>query len=154
METAGNTYSSAHLRERDKILEEKHRKQFALVERKVDRLRRSNDDTLKQLFDVRTRGDKLARSLGFNDIHEAQVAVDTTEHESPLTFMECFVRVDALQSELTRERAQHEKLREYLRLVEQERDYHKASAATADQDRGDLKYVYAYSVLTMLVMAE
>jgi hypothetical protein len=154
MESAGNTYSSAHLRERDKILEEKHRKQFALVERKVDRLRRSNDDTLKQLFDVRMRGDKLARSLGFNDIHEAQVAIDTADHELPLTFKECFALLDVLQSELTRERAQHEKLREYLRLVEQERDHHKASAAAADRDRGDLRYVYTYSSSTTLGTTE
>jgi hypothetical protein len=88
MESAGNTYSSAHLRERDKILEEEHRKQFALVERKVDRLWRSNDDTLKQLFDVRMRGDKLARFLGFNDIHEAQVAIDIADHELLLAFKE------------------------------------------------------------------
>ena len=139
METAGNTYSSIHLRERDKILETKHQKELALIERKVDRLRRSNDDTLKQLFDVRIRGDKLARSLGFHDIHDAQVAIDTADHEAPLTFKECFARVDALQAELTRERAQHEKLREYLRLVEEERDQQKATAAAAFQINGDLR---------------
>jgi hypothetical protein len=141
METAGNTYSSAHLRERDKLLEAKHQKELAFVERKVERLRWSNDDTLKQLFDARTRGDKLARSLGFNDIHEAQVAIDTAHHETPLTFKECLARVDALQVDLVRERAQHETLREYLRLVEEERDQEKATAAASALTSGELRHV-------------
>ncbi|KAF8227220.1 hypothetical protein L208DRAFT_1433702 [Tricholoma matsutake] len=139
METEGNTYSSAHLRERDKILEAKHQKELAFIERKVDRLRWSNDDILKQLFDVRTRGDKLARSLGFNNVHEAQVAIDTADHETPLTFKECLAQVDALQGNLARERTQHEKLREYLRLVEEERDQQKATAAAAVRNSGDLR---------------
>ena len=148
METAGNigTYSSVHLRERDKILEAKHQKELALVERKADKLRWSYDDTLKQLFDARTRGDKLARSLGFNDIHEAQVAIDTPGNETSLTFKECFARVDALQVDLARERAQHEKLREYLRLVEEERDQQKAAAATALRNNSDLRSVYSFLI--------
>jgi hypothetical protein len=139
METGG-AYSSAHGGERDKILEAKHQKELAFVERKVDRLRWSNDDTLKQLFDLRTRADKLARSLGFNNIHEAQVAIDTADHQPPLTFRECFARVDALQAELARERAQHDKLREYLRLVEEERDQHKVTIAAAVQSNDNLRY--------------
>lgn len=141
MATAGNTYSSAHLRERDKILEAKHQKELAFLERKCDRLRWSNDDTLKQLFDARLRGDKLARSLGFNDIHEAQVAIDTTDYETPPTFKDCIAHVDALRTDLARERAQHEKLREYLRLVEEERDQQKATAEAAARTAGDLRYV-------------
>lgn len=142
MEAEENTYSSSHLRVRDKFLEAKHQKELALVERKADRLRWSYDDALKQLFDARARGDKLARSLGFNDIHEAQVAIEAPGHETSLTFNECFARVDALQADLARERAQHEKLREYLKLVEEERDQQKATAAAVVRNNSDLRYVH------------
>ena len=67
MTSTTGTSSSVHLGERDKILAERHEKVLATLERKVERLKRSNDDTLKQLFEAQTRGNRLAESLGFHD---------------------------------------------------------------------------------------
>lgn len=120
MQAAPAAYSSVHLRERDKALEEKHRKELAAVERKIEKLKWSNADTLKQLFDVQNRSHRLATSLGFHDVYAAQVAVDTADQDTP--YSECFERVEKLQRELEEERAESGRLREQLRLAEDERN--------------------------------
>ncbi|KAF8876589.1 DNA repair protein endonuclease SAE2/CtIP C-terminus-domain-containing protein [Infundibulicybe gibba] len=107
------TYSSVHLRERDKMLEDKHKQQLEVLERKIDRLKWSNTDTLKQLYEQQNRTLRLATSLGFNDIYEAQMTIDNADHDA--TYTACFERADRLEAEVTslRDRVQH---------LEEERD--------------------------------
>lgn len=136
-----NTYSSIHLRERDKILEAKHQAELAAVERKIDRLKWSNNDTLKQLFEMQTRANRLARSLGFNDIYEAQVNIDMADHEIP--FKDCFERIESLQLELSSEKTQNERLKGDLKLLEDERDHLKAAI---DMSGKDHKYVSLHTL--------
>lgn len=113
------TYSSAHLRERDKILEEKHRKEIAVIERKIERLKWSNNDTVKQLFEAQNRCQRLAHSLGFKDIYEAQVTIDTADYDT--SFKDSLERVHTLEVELLAERNEGESLQEKLLLAEEEK---------------------------------
>ena len=78
-------YSSAHFRERDKILEEKHSKQIAVIERRIERLKWSKNDAVKQLFEAQNRCQRLAHSLGFKDIYEAQVTINTADYDTSFT---------------------------------------------------------------------
>lgn len=131
MESTGNSYSSVHMRERDKILEDKHQKELAIIERKIEKLKWSNNDTLKQLFEMQARANRLARNLGFYDIYEAQVHIDNSDHEMP--YKECLESAGKLKEELSAEKKENERLQEQLRLAEEERDQLKAAATTADR---------------------
>ena len=113
------TYSSAHLRERDKILQEKHKKEIAVIERKIERLKWSNNDTVKQLFEAQNRCQRLAHSLGFKDIYEAQVTIDTADYDT--SFKDSLERIHTLEAELLAERNEGENLKEKLRLSEEEK---------------------------------
>ncbi|KAF8623257.1 hypothetical protein AX17_007503 [Amanita inopinata Kibby_2008] len=124
MEIAGATYSSAHMRERDKILEEKHQKELSVLQRRIEKLRWANDDTLKQLFDTQHRALRLANSLGFNDIFQAQVYIDTAEHEVP--YKECFEKVGFLEARLDSVFFEMEELKMGLLLAEKEKEELKA----------------------------
>ena len=113
------TYSSAHLRERDKILQEKHRKEIAVIERKIERLKWSNNDTVKQLFEAQNRCQRLAHSLGFKDIYEAQVTIDTADYDT--SFKDSLERIHTLEAELLAERNEGESLKDKLLLLEEEK---------------------------------
>ncbi|KDQ23475.1 hypothetical protein PLEOSDRAFT_1114448 [Pleurotus ostreatus PC15] len=97
MET-GNTFSSANLRVRDKIVEEKHQKELADIERKLTRCKATNDDLLKQLFDARHRGEHLASLLGFPSLMEAQVYIENADED--MTYKERSDRMTDLQRQL------------------------------------------------------
>src|SRR5262245_16644603 len=100
------TFSSAQLRARDKLLEEKHKAELDAAERKFERLRRAIDDADKQTFDLRNRAQQLAQSLGFSDMNEAQRAFDVADHE--LTFHQAFERVQVLEDEVKKTQTQNE----------------------------------------------
>ncbi|KAF9443916.1 hypothetical protein P691DRAFT_778588 [Macrolepiota fuliginosa MF-IS2] len=100
------TFSSAQMRDRDKLLEEKHKKELEAVERKVERLRRACDNAEKEIFNLRNQGSQLAQSLGFFDIGEAQRALDVSDYES--TFRQAFERVQILGDEVRVERREKE----------------------------------------------
>lgn len=95
----GGTYSSAQLRERDKRIEEKHRQETAALERKIENLRRTNDDTRKQLFDVIHRSERLAESLGYSNVFEAQEALDLME--AGFNFRRCLQRLQELEKQMS-----------------------------------------------------
>lgn len=118
-------YSSSKLRERDKILEEKHRKELAAAELKFERLKRTNQEILNRLFDTHNRENRLAISLGFVDSLEAQAEIDNAER--PMSYRDCMERVGTLESELKAERESNEQLVELLRQTEEQRDQSKAS---------------------------
>ncbi|TFK67185.1 hypothetical protein BDN72DRAFT_843358 [Pluteus cervinus] len=122
------TVAQAQARDRQN---EQHQQELAKMEKKLEKLRRSNEDTLKQLSDTNARGNRLATSLGFNDISEAQVMIDNSDMEIP--YKECMEKVDSLQAELLREKSENERLKEALRLVEDERDALKLRVAAAEE---------------------
>ncbi|RDB16596.1 hypothetical protein Hypma_002805 [Hypsizygus marmoreus] len=130
-------FSSSHLRERDKILQEKHQKELSILERKIERLRWSNNDTLKQLFEAQTRGKRLAQSLGFNDIYEAQVTVDTADRELP--YKECLERVETLQVELSSEKAHYLTSLDQMKLLEEENERLKVTLAALEKAQAESK---------------
>ncbi|KAJ8453956.1 hypothetical protein ONZ45_g19496 [Pleurotus djamor] len=96
--TPVNTFSGAALRTRDQRIEEKHQKELANLERKLSRSKATNDDLMKQLYDSQHRGNRLATTLGFNDLYEAQVYIDNSDDE--LSYKERSVRMAELEHEL------------------------------------------------------
>lgn len=119
MDIAANTFTSAFLQRRDKAAEEKHQKEVSVYLRRIERLRLSYDAAQKEIFDVTARADRLALSLGFNNFHEAQVAIDTADHE--LSYKDCLERVEELENRLSAEEAKNYALQEQIRVLEEER---------------------------------
>ncbi|KAG6910336.1 hypothetical protein DXG01_011404 [Tephrocybe rancida] len=109
-------FSSAQERPRDKLLEEKHQKELAEKDLKIERLQRANKDSLKRHFDAQHRGNQLALALGFSDIYEAQIAIDIAGHETP--YKECFEHVDTLQEQLKCSKVENCSLRERIAVLE------------------------------------
>ena len=87
------------LRERDKFLSDKHQKEIAILEKKLQKAKFIRDETAKHLFDVVTRGCKLAQSLGFDDLYDAQFAIDSADHD--ISFHECYDRLDKVEDQIS-----------------------------------------------------
>ena len=66
----------------------------AIYEKKLQKIKSISDETAKQLFDAVNRGRKLAQSLGFDDVYDAQFAIDSLDHD--ISFRECY---DCLQAQ-------------------------------------------------------
>ena len=129
------TFSSSPLCERDQKILEKHAREKSELELRIQKLKQVNDARSKELFNALHRGDRLARSIGFDNPYEAQVYLDSFEHST--TFKECVDRIQILEAELTcekkeveilqikldkvgdssRHRVEMEKLKTELRLV-------------------------------------
>ncbi|KAF6742803.1 DNA repair protein endonuclease SAE2/CtIP C-terminus-domain-containing protein [Ephemerocybe angulata] len=92
----GETFSSAQSRERDKRIEEKHRKELQVLEARINNLRRSNDDIRKELFDVTHRARRLAECLGFPEVRDAQEALDMMLPD--FDFKNCVQRLQDLEA--------------------------------------------------------
>lgn len=112
------TFSSAQMRDRGKLLEEKHKKELEAVERKLEKLRRALSNADKEIFDLKNRGNQLAQSLGFSDIGEAQRAIDVSDHEA--TFYQAFERVQILEDEVRVERSEKELLQARCQELEEQ----------------------------------
>ncbi|RXW22413.1 hypothetical protein EST38_g3440 [Candolleomyces aberdarensis] len=138
------TFSSAQLRERDKRIEEKHRQEIAALERKIENLRRSNDDTRKQLFDVVHRSERLAESLGYSNVFEAQEALDMME--AGFDFKRCLQRLQELENAMNEANDEKELYSEQMADIAKELDASKQqeqqkreSGAQLTQDFENLK---------------
>ncbi|KAG5637565.1 hypothetical protein H0H81_004142 [Sphagnurus paluster] len=108
------------MKARDKAILDIHEKEKAAYELKIERYKRANNDTLKELFDVQQRGNRLARSLGFNDVYEAQVMIDTSDRETPYAL--CLERIEGLEAELVAARNRAEELQLVLETTQREQD--------------------------------
>ena len=100
--TDATVYSSVQLRERDKLISEKHQTEMALLERKLQKVKSISDETAKQLFDAVNRGRRLAQSLGFDDVYDAQFAIDSVDQD--VSFHECYDRLHRLDGQLSAEK--------------------------------------------------
>ena len=92
-------YSSVQLRKRDKLLLDKHQVELAILERKLQKVKSISDGTAKQLFDAVNRGRKLAQSLGFDDVYDAQFTIDSVDHD--ISFRECYDRLHRQDDQLS-----------------------------------------------------
>ncbi|KAF8806782.1 hypothetical protein BYT27DRAFT_7100717 [Phlegmacium glaucopus] len=99
MSTEATIYTSVQLRERDKLLSDKHQKEIAILERKLQKVKAINDETAKQLFDAVNRGRRLARSLGFDDVYDAQFTIDSVDHD--ISFRACYDRLHKLDDQVS-----------------------------------------------------
>jgi len=114
-----STYSSAQLRERDQHIRKQCQEQLRAQEARFQRLKYSADTTNKSFFDLQHRARRLAESLGYIDLPDAQIAIDSSEYV--LTYQECFERLQMLEAELSMEKKESELARVTLRKVEQEK---------------------------------
>jgi hypothetical protein len=95
--TAG--YSNVQLRKRDKLLLDKHEIEVAIFEKKLQKVKSISDETSKRLFDAVHRGRKLAQSLGFDDVYDAQFAIDSIDHD--ISFRDCYDRLHRQDDQLS-----------------------------------------------------
>ncbi|TFK23899.1 hypothetical protein FA15DRAFT_687731 [Coprinopsis marcescibilis] len=112
MQPESTVFSSAGMRDRDKRVESRHRQETGSLERKIENLRRSNDDTRKQLFDVVQRSDRLAQSLGFQSVFEAQETLDLMDE--PCSYKDSLQRMQDLEAQLRATRTEAEEAREQV----------------------------------------
>ncbi|KAJ3575007.1 hypothetical protein NP233_g1379 [Leucocoprinus birnbaumii] len=134
------TFSSAQMRERDRLIEEKHKKELEAAERRHEKLKRVLENTDKQNFTFRHQVQRLVECLGFADIDEAQRAFDVADHE--VTFHQAFERVQILEDELRKTKSQNEILesrcQELQRLLEDEQK-HSAALEKAEKRHEQVK---------------
>lgn len=111
------TYTGSHLRERDQIIQEKHQLEIKNLEGKIQKLKYALDESSKNGFDASHRGSCLARSLGFNDVYDAQAVIDSSDH--PITFREAHDRLLAVEAQLAIQKSETEKLQMKLARAEE-----------------------------------
>jgi prefoldin subunit 5 len=99
-------------------MEAKHGKELAILQNKIERLKWSSTDMTRQLSDAGRRMQRLAESLGFDNVYEAQVALDTADTEVP--YKNYLELVQQLERTLAAERAEVTRLNDKLRVVEEE----------------------------------
>ncbi|PBK64800.1 hypothetical protein ARMSODRAFT_451362 [Armillaria solidipes] len=116
----GATFSSAHMRERDKVLSEKYRKEIVAHEAKYDRLKHSAEDTLNRLSDLTNRTGHLVRALGFSDLQEALFVVDNAEHGTK--YRDAWTRIEDLEMALRCATDERDHLQTQLDDVVEERN--------------------------------
>ena len=73
--------------------------EVAILEKKLQKVKSISDGTAKQLFDAVHRGRKLAQSLGFNDVYDAQFAIDSIDDD--ISFRECYDRLHRQDDQLS-----------------------------------------------------
>jgi len=114
------TFTGPLLRERDKKIIEKYEKEKGELERRLQKIKHSSEETAKELFDAVNRGRRLSRSLGFEDVYEAQIFIDSVEHE--VSFKDCMARFKILEAELRCEKKEVAVLQAKLAKTENSRN--------------------------------
>lgn len=112
-----STYSSSYLRDRDKGIHDKYQNEIRILEAKIEKQRRNLDEHLKTAFDVRNSGERLARSLGFNNVFDAQVAIDSLDYS--FTLKDTLDRLDEAEAEITTQKKEKEIIQDKLTSVEE-----------------------------------
>jgi hypothetical protein len=143
MTTSDGTFSSALFRQRDKVIEEKHQKELGVLQQKIFRYKRDNDEILKDLFDTRNNCDRLARSLGFKNVEEARVAIDKADHLP--VFKEFLERGDQQDDEILILKAKNEELEDTIIRMTKEQDVLKAQLVEAERSKELAKCVFMSS---------
>ncbi|PPR04200.1 hypothetical protein CVT24_010748 [Panaeolus cyanescens] len=101
-----------------KAKDEQHQREIRVLENKIQRFKQAADDRRKELFEELNRGERLAKSLGFTGIHDAQCAIDTVDHD--ITFVECYNELHRLEVELDAAKKEEEIWRLKASQLEQE----------------------------------
>jgi len=104
----GTTYSSATLKIHDAAIHDKYAKQIENLESRIQRLKHANDAQCRKVFDATNMGESFARSLGFQSLNEAHVAIDTAPENR--SYSETLSLVEQLQDELDHARLDNETL--------------------------------------------
>ncbi|KAF8213716.1 DNA repair protein endonuclease SAE2/CtIP C-terminus-domain-containing protein [Mycena galopus ATCC 62051] len=126
---SGQTYSGAELRTRDKAIEEKHLKETAILNAKIQRLRHAYDERSEEYFASVNHGDRIAGLLGFRSLHEVQTFIDVELSDEHIKYKDLAKRVDELKAELAIERRDTQAVKNDLIDVAEERDSLKAALA-------------------------
>jgi hypothetical protein len=82
-------------------MEARHNKELTILQNKMERLKWSNTDMTRQLADAAPRMQRFAESLGFDNMYEAQMALDMADTEVP--YKDRLDLVQQLESWLQRE---------------------------------------------------
>ncbi|KAJ7141512.1 DNA repair protein endonuclease SAE2/CtIP C-terminus-domain-containing protein [Mycena epipterygia] len=115
MQTAAT--HSADLRLHDK-------EEIARLERKVGIAIDTVDGLNHKICDLEKQGQRLAKSLGFETVYAAQAFIDLADDWAP--YKDLAERIEKLQTDLSLERKDNEKMRAELRGLQVERDALKA----------------------------
>jgi hypothetical protein len=87
---------------------------IARVSNRLERFKLSNAGLSQQLSNALRQSQRLASSLGFRDIYEAQATIDTAE--SDLSYRQCFDQLEMLRAQVRGLTAQRDNA--LARLVE------------------------------------
>ncbi|KAJ7495967.1 DNA repair protein endonuclease SAE2/CtIP C-terminus-domain-containing protein [Mycena galericulata] len=114
---------TTQLREDPRVREKFLQEEITHLNRKVGIARDTVSDLQSKIWDLEGHGSKLAKSLGFETVHEAQAFADSVE--GPTTYKE-------LQSTLARERNDNNELRAELLELRIERNLLRAKVDVAE----------------------
>ena len=150
MSTGPTVHSSVRLHERDKLLPDKHQNEIAILEKKLEKVKSISDETARHLFDAVNRGRRLAQSLGFNDVYDAQFAIDSVD-DHDISFRECYDCLHRLEEQLSTEKKETESLRAKLHDAEVKVEELQAQLETRASDSRCLIYSSLYFMLILCI---
>ncbi|EEB89807.1 hypothetical protein MPER_12060 [Moniliophthora perniciosa FA553] len=99
------------IRERDKIIEQKYERELQARDAKVLKWKRAYDGVCTELFNERNNSSRLAKSLGFETISQAQLHIENSDNP---TYRDCLKQNEEAQKELAALRAEYENKTEAL----------------------------------------
>ncbi|KAJ7806158.1 hypothetical protein B0H14DRAFT_2205506, partial [Mycena olivaceomarginata] len=91
--------TGADLRVRDKAIEEKHSKEVAALNAKIQRLRHAYDGRSDEYFASVNYGQRIADLLGFRSLNEVQTFIELADEEV-VKYKDLANHVDELKAEL------------------------------------------------------
>ena len=143
--------SSVQLRERDKLLLDKHQMELAILEKKLQKVKSISDETAKQLFDAVNRGRRLARSLGFDDVYDAQFAIDSMDND--ISFRECYDRLQSQDDQFSAQKKEIEALETKLHNAEEKvKELQTELEARSSYSRCSIFFYFVFFPFYMLIL--
>ncbi|KAJ7356729.1 hypothetical protein DFH08DRAFT_770865 [Mycena albidolilacea] len=119
--------TGADLRVRDKAIEEKHSKEVAALNAKIQRLRHAYDGRSDEYFASVNYGHRIADLLGFRSLDEVQTFIELADEV--VKYKDLANHVDELKAELAIERRDKQAMEHDLIDVTEERDLLKVALA-------------------------
>lgn len=106
-------FSSKKLRERDKIIQQKHEEEIRGYKITLEKQKFNNSELRKSLFNYKNQTDRLVKCLGFPDLMDAQVFIDEVDEQGrAVTYKDCQVQSAELTQKLEEEQRKVRELEE------------------------------------------
>lgn len=117
------TFSSALVRDTNRVIADQNTKDLAALTKKFDKLRWAHDNLIKEFHELNLKANRLAQGLGFQNIVAALIVID--EEVENMNYNELVERVKRSKAELKAldgVKEENERLKEEVKRLREEAD--------------------------------